>query len=276
MNVLVAYKSSVFELYGSSDDMHTRTFVAKNNSLKANHDAHCKTLESVLVLLEQEGHDVCVKHRANLSQENGEYDLAIAVGGDGTLLDLSHYLRDVPILGINSSPNSSVGFYCATNAQGAAEWIRQYPHVPSQRVSRLVIERENGAVIKERALNDVLYAHASPAAMSRYEVDGVALRGSGLLVATAGGSSAFMLEEGGELFDFERDQFEYLHRGRRDKCPLYANEITLRSLTRQGKLWIDGEYVVHDMALGETIKIRLGDPLNIIGNLANKQKRFIS
>ncbi len=37
----------------------------------------------------------------------------ITVGGDGTLLAASHSVRDVPILGINSAPGYSVGFFCA-------------------------------------------------------------------------------------------------------------------------------------------------------------------
>ena len=39
-------------------------------------------------------------------------DLLITVGGDGTVLTSSHYAGDIPILGVNSSPKTSTGFFC--------------------------------------------------------------------------------------------------------------------------------------------------------------------
>jgi NAD+ kinase len=43
--------------------------------------------------------------RNNLSQPICNVDLVITVGGDGTLLQASHFMDDtVPILGVNSDP----------------------------------------------------------------------------------------------------------------------------------------------------------------------------
>src|SRR6185436_12888830 len=38
--------------------------------------------------------------------------LVVTVGGDGTLLAASHHVGAIPILGVNSSPVHSVGFFC--------------------------------------------------------------------------------------------------------------------------------------------------------------------
>ena len=40
-------------------------------------------------------------------------DLVVTIGGDGTLLAASHAIGDTPILGINSAPDFSVGFFCS-------------------------------------------------------------------------------------------------------------------------------------------------------------------
>lgn len=47
-------------------------------------------------------------HRNNLSQPVRNVDLVITVGGDGTLLQASHFLDDsVPVLGVNSDPTQA-------------------------------------------------------------------------------------------------------------------------------------------------------------------------
>ena len=38
-------------------------------------------------------------------------DLVIAVGGDGTFLQVARFVDDLPVLGVNSDPTSSVGFF---------------------------------------------------------------------------------------------------------------------------------------------------------------------
>lgn len=46
--------------------------------------------------------------RNNLSQPVRHVDLVITVGGDGTLLQASHFLDDsVPVLGVNSDPTQA-------------------------------------------------------------------------------------------------------------------------------------------------------------------------
>ncbi|KAG6755156.1 hypothetical protein POTOM_040975 [Populus tomentosa] len=43
--------------------------------------------------------------RTNLSQPIRSFDLVVTVGGDGTLLQASHFLDDsIPVLGVNSDP----------------------------------------------------------------------------------------------------------------------------------------------------------------------------
>lgn len=55
--------------------------------------------------------------------------LVVAVGGDGTFLQATHKFAEgvtVPILGVNSSPSSSVGFFCVCNETSFADVIREW------------------------------------------------------------------------------------------------------------------------------------------------------
>ena len=42
-------------------------------------------------------------------KELEKIDLVVAIGGDGTVLSASHYLKDKPLLAVNSSPKTSEG-----------------------------------------------------------------------------------------------------------------------------------------------------------------------
>ena len=49
-------------------------------------------------------------------------DLVIAVGGDGTVLAAAHAAGDMPILGVNSMPGRSGGFFCAAIAKNIGKF----------------------------------------------------------------------------------------------------------------------------------------------------------
>ncbi|MEK6916306.1 MAG: NAD(+)/NADH kinase, partial [Nanoarchaeota archaeon] len=123
-NVLVVYKKSTFELYGSSPDENTRQYVQKNyDSLKTSHDSQKKTLEFVVNDLNNRGIKNEVFYRAHLGELSGElkklegYDLVISIGGDGTLLELSHYINETPVLGVNSDIGGSFGYFSIANSE---------------------------------------------------------------------------------------------------------------------------------------------------------------
>ncbi|HOD00235.1 MAG TPA: NAD(+)/NADH kinase, partial [Myxococcota bacterium] len=75
---------------------------------------HRKTV--VKRTLEQAGIEVThARRRNNVSKK---FDLVIAVGGDGTVLDIARFIRNTPLLAVNSSPSTSFGHFCATTSEG--------------------------------------------------------------------------------------------------------------------------------------------------------------
>ncbi len=100
----------------------------------------------------------------------GDYDLVVTVGGDGTVLGASHQLGpDVALLGVNSAPVSSVGFFCAARKGGVLPILARAlaGKLAGVTLSRMRVEL-NDRVLHNRVLNEALFCHASPAATSRY------------------------------------------------------------------------------------------------------------
>lgn len=129
-------------------------------------------------------------------------DLLITVGGDGTVLAAAHIAGIIPILGVNSMPGRSVGFFCAATAatfprviRGIADGNRAPTDLP------LLAANIGGLRVPIHALNDVLFAGRSPAEMLRYEIAiggrKECQRSSGVWIAAGPGSTAAVLAAGG-------------------------------------------------------------------------------
>ena len=119
----------------------------------------------------------------------------ITVGGDGTLLSASHAVTRVPMLGVNSAPSHSVGFFCGAKRGQARPAILS---AVSGDLHKMVLSRMsvrvNGKTITDRVLNEALYCHASPAATTRYilrlgDVE-EEQKSSGFWIGPAAGSTA--------------------------------------------------------------------------------------
>src|SRR5262245_48886142 len=62
-----------------------------------------------------------IPYNAALKRQLASADLVVSVGGDGTLLSASHYVRDGMVIGLNSAPGDSVGRFCTANRENFAE-----------------------------------------------------------------------------------------------------------------------------------------------------------
>src|SRR3989338_7379674 len=101
---LVVTKRSAFELYSSSPDQETREYALKIQLLKESQETQQRSIETVLSALSRRGITYDALQRQELDQRvNADpnfianYDLVIAVGGDGTFLEASHYVVDEKI-----------------------------------------------------------------------------------------------------------------------------------------------------------------------------------
>ena len=136
-------------------------------------------------------------------------DLAIALGGDGTLLRAARWVADagIPVLGINLGTLGFLAAYAATELPDAlqAAYDGKLCWEPRLRV-KVQVERGGRIVQSQLACNDCYLKHgASPRMLQLVtEVAGSKMaeyRADGLIIATPMGSTAYNLAAGGPIVD---------------------------------------------------------------------------
>ncbi|MBI2346581.1 MAG: NAD(+)/NADH kinase [Deltaproteobacteria bacterium] len=231
--------------------------------------AHLRTLDALYDILKALGVHFTAIPLSQLKTVD-DVPLVITVGGDGTVLATSHFVRRQPILGVKSFGQQSVGFFCAATRESLGIYMRGLVHGlrRPRRLNRLEVVM-NGQRLRELILNDALFAHASPAAISDYrfavgrrtEIQ----RSSGVWVSTAAGSTAALAAGGGHPLPLDSARVAYLVR------EPYAPErpyrvirgvvgprtrIAIESLIPQGTLSIDGAGIQYPAPEGTRIVIR--------------------
>src|SRR6185436_7109119 len=128
------------------------------------HAEHKGTLALVTKELARVGAQSLLLRRAHAAFDAEGAELVIAVGGDGTLLAASHNVDGVPILGVNSAPRHSVGFFCGTTRKEFRGHLQLAlaGKLRALSLSRMAVSL-NGRLRSKRVLNDTLFCHNSPA-----------------------------------------------------------------------------------------------------------------
>jgi NAD+ kinase len=243
------------------------------------HDEHNRTAETVRNALARRG----VRFKELLSpklatsearRRLAEADFIITVGGDGTALNSSHYVRDGHLLAVNSAPRDSIGHFCFATG---ADFTEKLDRVLSSRLRPIKLARLevalDGKAVAELALNDVLIVHECPAATTRYIIEIGAReeehRSSGLWVATAAGSTAGIKSAGGRRLPLGSRRMQYLIRELyRERGRSYnltrglveeGEEIIVASKMPEGMLYIDGSRTSYRFPFGMRSRIRVAE-----------------
>lgn len=177
------------------------------------------SLKQIAALLQDAGHRVIfgAQTAEHFQLQNFEYmvlsdvaelaDVAIIVGGDGTMLGIARQLAPfhVPMIGINQG---RLGFMTDIALDEMMPILKEMLNgkVLSEKRSLLqgTIYRDNEVMHHTVALNDIVLSRGSGSGMIelRVEVDGHFMynqRSDGLIVATPTGSTAYALSAGGPL-----------------------------------------------------------------------------
>jgi NAD+ kinase len=254
---------------------------------KRAHDAHHKTLRAVDRALSRLGigYLMLLGPRARFSATGVRF--VMTVGGDGTLLAVSHNLGEVPILGVNSSPNHSVGFFCAAQAKNLEAMVSRALEgtLPSVKLARMQVS-VGDRVCSRRVLNEALFCHAIPAATSRYIVEHHGLseeqRSSGVWVGTAAGSTGAIRSAGGKVLPFSSRKLQLVTRepytafeeayslGKVIIAP--EEEIRIRSKMQDARLFLDGPFAQERVRLGDVVTFsQSSEPLRLLGLRARRE-----
>jgi NAD+ kinase len=202
MTLIFVTKRTAWEQYQA----HREAFGSINGpSLKRmrdSHDRHTQTVEFVLKALDSLRVTPWVIEGAETLFQAQPGDTVLTVGGDGTFLSASHNIGpEVGIMGINSDPKLSRGRFCSvlspTNANRVLKkvvWKRRRKFL----VPRMSV-KVDGLEVSRRILNEALFSHSCPAAMTRVMAGKTRYACSGLWVGTAAGSTGAIRSAGGKV-----------------------------------------------------------------------------
>jgi NAD+ kinase len=204
--------------------------------------------------------------------ENGDPQLCVVVGGDGTLLSAARGLagRPIPILGVNLG---GLGFMAEMGPRQAPDRLRRLVKgtfdVGRRMTLEASLERGRNAGVRQAALNDVVITKSALARMIEVQlaIDGrmvTVYRADGLIVATPTGSTAYSLSAGGPIIHPEIDALliapicPHTLSMRPLVVPATARiEVTLLGGGSEVYLTLDGQ-VGHPLRAGDRVRVRRG------------------
>lgn len=146
-------------------------------------------------------------HVLALTEMGGKVDLAIVLGGDGTLLDVARTLAPfgIPLVGVNQGRLGFLTDISIDTMQRTISGMLRGEFVTEKRMLLSAsIMREEKHVFDSLAFNDVVMHRGNNSSMLEFEVciDGEYLynqRADGLIVTTPTGSTAYALSAGGPI-----------------------------------------------------------------------------
>lgn len=145
-----------------------------------------------------------------------DVDLIITIGGDGTFIRASHFLKKTPIFGINSEPENSEGALKSLKAD-ELHLLKEMLNGKFNTIKRERIKLKiNNKEIDKLALNEIFIGSEKQYHTSRYliKIDGEEeeQRSSGVIVVTGSGSNAWYKSAGGAPFSYSKKELKFLVR----------------------------------------------------------------
>lgn len=288
MRILLVYKDSNFDLHGprvASQVDAGRIESAVLKQLRSSHEDHHQTIDRVRTSLKAAGLGWSEINRGDQWPE-AEYDWVITIGGDGTVLHSSHFVKGgTRIVGVRSS-DASVGYLCARNPQTASDLGAELAEgrLEARPVARLkaviAIAGESSVTETKPVLNDFLFVNSNPTLTTRYVLrhrgSEQFQRSSGLWISTPVGSTAGIRAGGGQRQNYASQDFQFrvreMFRGANEneeliegglfspeKFPLHIDNRSESAL-----LALDGQHQSFKLAYGDQFLIKRAESLQLV------------
>jgi NAD+ kinase len=244
-------------------------------------EAHRRTLDLVLREIRRAGARCELVGSPSESFSATRAALVITVGGDGTLLGASHRVGNQPLLGVNSSPEHSVGYFCAGQPGNLQSLI---PRALAGTLKAMALTRMkvvvNGRLRFGRVLNEALFSHSIPAAVSRYILEHRGVheeqRSSGFWIGTAAGSTGAIRSAGGRVLALGSKQLQLVvrepytpfgtHIAMRRIIVNQSEVLQVRTKMDRAVLFLDGPFRRIFLRLGDVVAFSASDEtLNVLG-----------
>lgn len=290
--IVVAKRSAYGQFLEEGQDPRIRELLRRGDPSvrrwQKAHSDHLRTVDRVRETLDKSGAVSWVLHGPQTEFDASGADLVVTVGGDGTLLAASHHVLNTPILGVNSAPAHSVGFFCAGRFGNVKRLLDQALSGALEPIelTRMAVDVD-GQKVSSRVLNEALFCHASPAATSRYIIKAMGRReehrSSGIWVGTAAGSTGAIRSAGGRVLPLLSRKLQVVVREPyQGEGKPYALQqfvlpdrrgVSIQNKMRDANLFLDGPYRRISVEIGETITFSPSDqPLRVLGLSADRTK----
>jgi len=189
--LLVVIKQTAYEEYSQLRLRGKAPKALRWQRLENRYKSHKACVNDLLGILRHHNIDFQCINRVELDRQHlANVDLVVAVGGDGTVLSSAHFLDNgtIPLLGVNSDPiqdsdrdtkknmdeRRSHGALCMCTAHDMADRLAKVLYGEGKIQERTRIQCVVKSTFSETrlvpALNDMLIANPSPAAVSRFRM----------------------------------------------------------------------------------------------------------
>lgn len=262
------------------------------NFFKKAENQHKKSWSQLQKILEKFSLPIVVHIRGEGKMPNlTKDDLVISFGGDGTFMYASHFITDSILIGINSSPQTSVGHFCKFSLPNhkkeiflAIDYLQkngQHNKDFFKELYRLQVFINEEAIMFP-VLNDILVTEETPIITSRYLLslneNHQEQKSSGLWISTAAGSTAAYGSAGGKPFSqFYKKQKRFafivreLYWSSKEKEKLkesFVYEQDLLQITsgmKEGRIYIDGNHRAYPFVIGDKLEVKFSPyPLKVL------------
>ena len=287
--LIILYKKSTYEMY---KNMLEKSKIKNNNkklfdALWMAHKEHHQSVEIIKKKIRMLKIPVIFHCRGDKKMpKTREDNVLITLGGDGTFIHSSHYVKDALMIGVNSAPDYSIGHYCKYNLfDTSLDLVSELETILDGKASVTDLYRLklkiNGQEMNIPVINDILVVDKNPATTSRYilEYNGQQFpqKSSGVWISTSMGSTAAYASSGGKTFpqynsNGER-QFGYIVREiyRPEKNTLLKGMVSENDKFNiiismmEGVIYIDGGQKKVSLQFGDKIEISFQEkPLRAI------------
>jgi NAD+ kinase len=196
--------------------MEYRTKKVKNvviivNKQKAEGEEFAKSIVDYLTNKNINSKLIVTAEESDLAVINEAYDLAICLGGDGTVLSCARFLHSfgIPILAVNLGTFGFITEVCKEEWQEAFELYEQGRARLSRRLMiKTSVIRESKRIFTAHALNEITIAASGISKMVQLdlflnETNAGKMRSDGIIISTPTGSTAYSLAAGGPILDVD-------------------------------------------------------------------------
>lgn len=288
VKIIVVKKRSTWDQYHSNPGSFGKIGNGSLKKLRDAHIRHLRSVESVLSTFLDLGVRPWIVDGAETAFDVGPGSIVTTIGGDGTLLSASHHVgKHAWLIGVNSDPELSQGKLCGCDSVSFPKLIRDILRSPETVCDGRLAEVTRMEVligkksINRRVLNEALFSHACPAAMTRFalDVDGKEnfYSCSGVWLGTGAGSTGAISSAGGMIIDRGNKKLQAVVRepysSRKGPSNLFGHQFILTSKTGDATLYLDGPFIRVPVGFDQKITFRPSpEPLSLVGLWQNNEK----